>query len=575
MSRRKVIGEGSYGCIHQPSLHCKENIPLDYDKYISKLMKTTNAEKELREFVMISNLDKTNEYHLGTPTICEPDTKDPAFDDDIEECMHFNSSKIMGHPNEYRLLIQKSGGYDLSYFCKHELKNFVNENPQNNLVFWLQVYHLLKGIHFFKKHDIVHYDLKPQNIVFNPETKKFMFIDFGLMNKKTHIINRSKTSVNYTANFHWSYPIDNGFLNKNYFEYYKKLSKPNKENFKNTFYQKIFNDTGKSTNLKLQIKNAGGFQLFFSYIYLQPLGVSDRTQRIRNVTKTYNDISAFFDSYNDSIKTQSYEKVIDKTVDSIDIYGLGFTLKFVLNQFFQIGAIPEEFYRKAANLFEDMYNFNFNLRVVSIDKIMDVYEQILLETGVLYALNKQIENREIIDNKIVVPDIVSIADTTPVLIDPVNLTPELEDYAHKDAFEVPNGSTSCKDSNKEVNPLTKRCVKKCTAPKIRNNKFRCVNPKRSITVKKSKYTTNIISCSETKERNPLTKRCVKKCPHNRIRDACFRCISATRKIMNKVDQICSDSKEINPSSGRCVKKCTHNKIRNNCFRCVTKKNIIL
>ena len=47
--KRKIIGEGSYGCVHRPSIHCK-TIPspgFNYKTYVSKLMKTKNAKKEL------------------------------------------------------------------------------------------------------------------------------------------------------------------------------------------------------------------------------------------------------------------------------------------------------------------------------------------------------------------------------------------------------------------------------------------------------------------------------------------------------------------------------------------------
>ena len=62
----KFLGEGSYGCVHKPSIHCKTppNPNFDYKKYVSKIMKTTNAEEELAEFVTIGNIDPTNEYHL-------------------------------------------------------------------------------------------------------------------------------------------------------------------------------------------------------------------------------------------------------------------------------------------------------------------------------------------------------------------------------------------------------------------------------------------------------------------------------------------------------------------------------
>lgn len=64
---RKVIGEGSYGCVHKPSLHCKNNSEIDYDDYVSKIMKNKDAENELKEFVTIGRYDPTNEFHLGSP----------------------------------------------------------------------------------------------------------------------------------------------------------------------------------------------------------------------------------------------------------------------------------------------------------------------------------------------------------------------------------------------------------------------------------------------------------------------------------------------------------------------------
>ena len=67
--KRNIVGEGSYGCVHKPSIHCK--IPpspsFDYKKYVSKIMKNKNAQEELSEFVIIKKLDPKDEYHLGQP----------------------------------------------------------------------------------------------------------------------------------------------------------------------------------------------------------------------------------------------------------------------------------------------------------------------------------------------------------------------------------------------------------------------------------------------------------------------------------------------------------------------------
>ena len=61
--KRIVVGEGAYGCVHKPSIHCKTQPKpnFDYKKYVSKIMKTKNAEQELAEFVTIGNIDPTDE----------------------------------------------------------------------------------------------------------------------------------------------------------------------------------------------------------------------------------------------------------------------------------------------------------------------------------------------------------------------------------------------------------------------------------------------------------------------------------------------------------------------------------
>ena len=51
-----VIGEGAAGCVHKPSLECK-NKKIDYKNKVSKLMDIDNANDELDEYKLISKLD--------------------------------------------------------------------------------------------------------------------------------------------------------------------------------------------------------------------------------------------------------------------------------------------------------------------------------------------------------------------------------------------------------------------------------------------------------------------------------------------------------------------------------------
>ena len=76
---RAVIGEGGYGCVHQPSIHCKKppKPNFKYTNYVSKIMENKEAIKELHEFVIIEKIDPKNEYHLDKPILCAPDLDEP------------------------------------------------------------------------------------------------------------------------------------------------------------------------------------------------------------------------------------------------------------------------------------------------------------------------------------------------------------------------------------------------------------------------------------------------------------------------------------------------------------------
>ena len=66
-------------------------------------------------------------------------------------------------------------------------------------------------------------------------------------------------------------------------------------------------------------------------------------------------------------------------------------------------------------------------------------------------------------------------------------------------------------------------------------------------------------CPEGKEINPLTKRCVKICDKDKIRNPeTGKC----EKIKaEKIEKECPEGKEINPKTGRCVNKCKEGEVR--------------
>jgi len=384
----KIIGEGGYGCVHMPALPCQSKTTdkseatdkNDNNDYVSKLMTKKNAQKELNEFVFIGKLDKQNEYHLGQPKICNPDTANLEVMKEINKCKHISLAKVMLNSSDYKLLILEYGGDDLDDVCGKDLfKYFSKSKPKTIDRFWLEVHQLLKGLLFFQRNSIVHYDIKPQNILYNPKNGKMRFIDFGLMRSSQKIIKESQESDNGLGVLHWSYPIDNGFTNKNL---YNKC----KERFKifSKDMVKMFMTYTNKNNLGIEISNIDAFYVLFKYVTLSndSANSNDRAHYINRFLTAFQ-------------KVNSYEQYLNKVVKTIDMYGLGFTLKYALNSFYKANLINEEFYNKCSALFEDMYNFDFLNRIESAEEALNRYEQILLETDVLTRLGKTVENHVI------------------------------------------------------------------------------------------------------------------------------------------------------------------------------------
>jgi serine/threonine protein kinase len=503
---RKIIGEGSYGCVHKPSIHCKTppNPGFNYKKYVSKIMKTKNAKNELAEFVTIGRIDPNDEYHLGEPILCKPDIDEPNVKKEISKCKYIKMNELEAKPDDYSLLIMKFGGPDLKAFCDNYLSKYLEKDKETRTdKFWLEVHHLIKGLKFFKDNGIVHNDIKPQNILFNPTDGSLKYIDFGLMRTKEEVINSSKRDDNYLGIFHWSYPFDCGFMNVSKYNAYKNLSIDKKMKLSDEMVSMIA-DKKKTNTFNLPIKHPEAFQILFTYLNLNNTRPSTSTQ--------FGYINSFFIEFDKLIAKNSYNVVLDKITDSIDVFGLGFTLQFIANCFKRCNALNLQDYQRLSIFFHKMYDFNPATRVIDIDDLISEYENILIEIGVLTRLKKSFQNNNLV-NKLPAP-----ASILNIVSPPQKLSPELQAFADKDAIEI---SVKC-PPDKEFNPISKRCVKKCKPGFTRNAEFKCKKTRKVKSKSKSK-SKSPKSCPPDKEVNPRTRRCVNKCKPGFTRNAHFKC----------------------------------------------------
>lgn len=505
---RTVIGEGTYGCVQKPSLHCSKgiNANLNYKNYVSKIMKTKDAELELKEFIVMDTYDPTNKYHLGPSILCQPELNDSIIDKDISSCKYIKSEEVKSDPNDYKIMLMKFGGPDFKNLCSSELHKYLSTKKQLKTdQFWLEVHHLITGLQFFKDNGLVHNDIKPQNILFNMKTGKLAFIDFGLMRSKAEVIQSSKKSDNFLGIYHWSYPFECGLMNKKKYNEYHGLSVAREKTYKNQLSEMIINNT-KTNTFKMLITNPNAFNILFAYINLN----GDPPP---SVTK-YGYIEHFFDGINNlmSDTNNTYDNVLTDIVNSIDVYGLGFTLQFILNCFYRHKAIDQEFYTRFSTFFHKMYDFNLKTRELNIENLITEYENILLETGVLTRLKKSFENHNITNKK----------PATENLMKKMNI----EDISFSSSSN--SSSSSRSNSRSKSKSLSKELETLATLdPETTSlSRSKSISPisKRSNTSKRK-----INVCPKNKEFKLTTNRCVNKCKLGQTRNTNFKCAFKTRK----------------------------------------------
>jgi len=326
MKYPKVIGEGSYGCIHRPSLTCK-NKKISYREKVSKLLLNRYAIKEMKQYLRIAKADKSSHYYLGIPVECKIMNSKPNIRA-INKCE--KGENIANNIDDYSILVMPDGGVDIEIFAM-KLKT---QNKNMN-IFWKEFLRMLEGCQLFLKHNIINHDIKPQNILYDESKNKMSFIDFGLMQAYSMVIAKVKQSNFWLSRHaHWSYPLEIQFLNKKKFDNFLNKSK----NEKIDFYSKIIYNI----NNDIDTYNSNSIKTFFSYVMPK--------NNYKEFTNTYfNDLLNMITM---DLNSKSYNEFIKKSLDTIDIYGVGFTMLYAANILKHI--LDKEFYN-------DIFNFTYKL----------------------------------------------------------------------------------------------------------------------------------------------------------------------------------------------------------------------
>ncbi len=463
----EVVGEGAFGCVHSPSLHCNVKDKMDYTDKVSKLMDRKHALKELGEYVGIENADPHHSYYLGKPILCKPDNS---------EVTKMAMKKCKAQFSDKALLIMKDGGLNVRKLTMGWSKMPITPELIKEVGdFWLDTHKLLVGLKLFLNNDIVHHDLKAENIVYNKKTRSISFIDFGHMRPLSTFVKYASESKSGIGSEHWSYPWENVYIAKKTYQSIAMRDDDTKLKYANLIYKEMNRpntDYGAFMHLILPKNNSLLKDSKYSADEIDELKIENQIEYFR---RDYLDFLL-------KSKPEKYDAFLKKATETFDLFGVGLAFAFAWQQTAHIllhtpinvatlngaifGMIRPDVY--------DRYD---------VDTAIGVYEKILeplAESKGLEFQNNILQPKVVIDVPIVKPK------------------PMSEEQFEKMTQKADAKIKGFCPPGKVLNPLTGRCVKECGPGQYRNAQFRCVGARRTARKKSAKSSGRTLSIRESK-----------------------------------------------------------------------------
>ena len=165
----KLLSEGGYGCVYYPEINClgKEE---KNSNYVTKIQKNDDsAENEIEISNKIMKIQNYNFFFGPVTDSCKINISE------INKGLVENCELIKKNGKEYILMKIKHIGKDdlLDNLLSTENKQIMNSLLDNYI-------YLLNSINILYKNNIIHYDLKENNIMIDKKTKLPKIIDFGM-----------------------------------------------------------------------------------------------------------------------------------------------------------------------------------------------------------------------------------------------------------------------------------------------------------------------------------------------------------------------------------------------------------
>ena len=362
MKGGKLLSEGGFGCVFNPSLKC--NGEQDSDKFVSKIQRYDNSAKnEIAIGKILLSLTEYKSHFAPIVSFCSIDIG-TIKDKDKNKCMLFKKKKTKSY------VMMKLDYVEGTEFLQYMVKNANSVQIINNIINSFNV--LLRSISLLVNKKIVHYDLKGSNILFSNQKKIPIIIDFGLSINMNNISKINLNEVFYTyAPQYYVWPLEVHYLGL----LFNVSKEPTEEDLKNL--AKTYVDNNKALNKS------------FSPIFLKKF-----TKSCLDQLKTYS-----------QMKFEERVKFLMSFWESWDNYALSITYLRFLKYLAINGFYENSFIKFMGKLLLQNIHPNPKLRLSLIDTTHTfngfLYkEQINVQATFEELSNEFIKNKENIDNKL-------------------------------------------------------------------------------------------------------------------------------------------------------------------------------
>ena len=188
-----LLSEGGFGCIFRPEIDC-DGKTIENSEYVSKIqIYDKNAIKEIEIGKILQKIKGYKNRYVPVLKSCFVNISELETDDK-------NKCTLFKRDTDNKFILLKILYIEGDNFLNFLIKQKNSKHILNNIINGYN--HLLKSLQLLVENEIIHYDIKGDNILFNSKMQLPMIIDFGLS------INIKSLNRKYLSRYFYVYAPD-------------------------------------------------------------------------------------------------------------------------------------------------------------------------------------------------------------------------------------------------------------------------------------------------------------------------------------------------------------------------------